>query len=73
LRRSFLRAVVADIGLELEVATESAITNANKVRANATFIARNYPVNVELPASDDFASLLAFALFRRTLRHVCDP
>jgi hypothetical protein len=37
------------------------------VRRNAIFDARNYPAERDWRSSDDFASLLAFAVFRRNL------
>jgi hypothetical protein len=41
------------------------------VRPNAIFDdARNYLAERDWRSSDDFASLLAFAVFRRNLRHV---
>jgi hypothetical protein len=43
------------------------------VWANAIFNARNYPAERNWRSSDDFESLLALAVFRRTLCHACDP
>jgi len=52
-------------------ATDSAVTSANMVRANVIFDARKYPADRQLWSSDDFASLLASAVFRRNLLY--DP
>jgi len=44
-------------------ATDSAVTSANMVRANVIFDAWKYPADRQLWSSDDFASLLASAVF----------
>jgi hypothetical protein len=46
---------------------------ANMARANAILNARNYPTEQNWWSSDAFASLLALAVFRRTLFRACEP